>query len=94
MNTLALTQIDIPLKQVVVTKNALATLTPTEIESALARHSRGDWGDLCPEDAERNIESFHEGSRILSAYGQGDRRFWIITSGDLRETTVLLPSDY
>ena len=32
--------------------------------------------------------------RLLSAYGQGDRRYWIITEADRSVTTVLLPDDY
>ena len=94
MNTLALTKIDIPLNNICVTDNALSVLNLPEIFLALERHARGDWGDICPIDAERNIEAFHEGSRIFSAYGDGDRRFWIITDGELTVTTVLLPSDY
>lgn len=94
MNTLALTKIDIPLNNISITKNALSVLKHPEIFSALERHARGDWGDICPIDAERNIEAFHEGSRIFSAYGEGIRRFWIITDGDLTETAVLLPIDY
>jgi hypothetical protein len=35
-----------------------------------------------------------EGFRLLSAYGRGDRRFWVITEADRSATTVLLPEDY
>ena len=94
MNTLALTKIDIPMNNITVTNNALSVLKLPEIFSALERHARGDWGDICPIDAERNIEAFHEGSRIFSAYGEGRRRFWIITDGDLTENAVLLPAEY
>ena len=94
MNTLALTKIDIPLNNISITDNVLSVLKHSEIFSALERHARGDWGDICPIDAERNIEAFHEGSRIFSAYGEGIRRFWIINDGDLSATTVLLPIDY
>ena len=31
--------------------------------------------------------------RLLSAYGRGDRRSWIITEADRSVTTVLLPED-
>lgn len=94
MNTLNSTKIDIPLHNIRITDNALSLLNLPAIFSALERHARGDWGDICPIDAERNIEAFHEGSRIFSAYGEGIRRFWIITHGDLTETAVLLPIDY
>jgi hypothetical protein len=86
--------IKIPFPRITVRKHALALLTSEEILQALARHSRGDWGNVDPEDAERNIEAWHEGSEILSAYGTGDRRFCIITAGDLSETVVLLLKDF
>ena len=82
------------LGNIVITSNAQSILSSDEVMSALARHARGDWGDLTPEDAERNVEALHEGSRIFSAYGEGPRRFWIITDADQASTTVLMPSDY
>jgi hypothetical protein len=35
-----------------------------------------------------------DGGRLFSAYGTGDRRFWIITEVDRSVTTVLMPEDY
>ena len=46
-----------PLGQIVATPNALKTLTPQEIAVGLERHANGDWGNVCNEDAELNIES-------------------------------------
>jgi hypothetical protein len=86
--------IQIPMTHVTVRRLARAALTTEEILEALARHSRGDWGDLDPNDAERSIEAYHEGSEIRSAYGTGSRRFCIITSGDLSETVILLPAEF
>jgi len=83
-----------PLGQIVITANAQETLDPTEVQQGLARHAAGDWGDVCPEDAELNEHSLEEGSRLLSAYGAGERRFWIITEADRSATTILLPQDY
>jgi hypothetical protein len=34
----------------------------------IGRHVRGDWGDVCPEDAQTNEEALGIGARILSAY--------------------------
>jgi hypothetical protein len=62
--------------------------------TALRRHACGDWGDLCPEDTLANEEALRDGDRLLSAYGQGELRFWIITEADRSVTTVLLPEDY
>ena len=83
-----------PLGQIVQTTNAAQRLTPQEINEGLRRHASGDWGDLCPSDAEQNDSSILTGGRIFSAYGTGSARFWIITEADRSVTTVLLPEDY
>jgi hypothetical protein len=80
-----------PLGQTVVTAHALDTLRPDEIALGLARHVRGDWGDLCPEDMQANENALTQGGRLFSAYGQGASRFWIITEWDRSVTTILLP---
>jgi len=59
----------------------------------LARHVRGDWGEVGDEDWRENDFSVANGLRILSAYtiGAGDK-LWIITEADRSATTLLLPS--
>ena len=94
IQALVATKTHFPLGDVVITANARRILTPDEAMAALQRHATSDWGDLCPEDAERNVEALHKGSRIFSAYGEGQRRFWIITEADRSVTTILLPLDY
>ena len=83
------------LGRVVITPNALGAIQSDDIARAILNHSRGDWGEVCPEDAQENNRSLVEGCRILSAYSdrQG-RKFWIITEGDRSVTTILLPEDY
>jgi hypothetical protein len=44
---------------------AAAGKTPAEF---LARHARGDWGDVCPEDARENMLSLARGFRLFSVY--------------------------
>ena len=83
-----------PLGQVAVTANASVRLKTEEVLTALRRHASGDWGNLCPEDTLANDSSVQEGGRLLSAYGDGRHRFWIITEADRSVTTVLLPEDY
>lgn len=83
-----------PLGQIVATANALATLDPLVIVEGLQRHAQGDWGNVCPEDAELNAEALQHGDRLLSAYGTGPHKFWIITEADRSVTTILLPEDY
>lgn len=61
----------------------------------LARHTQGDWGDLCDEDRALNDQAVYEETRILSAYHLSDKtKFWIITEADRSSTTFLLPSEY
>ena len=88
------TEIRFPLGEVVITANAGLRLSTEEVLSALRRHASGDWGDLCPEDTLANHDALNQGGRLLSAYGQGIHRFWIITESDRSVTTVLLPEDY
>ncbi|PWU19887.1 MAG: hypothetical protein C5B50_05505 [Verrucomicrobia bacterium] len=84
-----------PLGQTVITSNALRELNPEDTYSGLQRHARGDWGEVCPEDAEMNDLSLRDGNRLLSAYrDRNGTRFWIITEADRSATTVLLPEDY
>jgi hypothetical protein len=83
-----------PLGQLAITANASVRLSTEEVWTALARHAAGDWGDLCPEDMLANDNALDEGDRLFSAYGQGERRLWVITEADRSVTTVLLPEDY
>jgi hypothetical protein len=83
-----------PLGQVVITPNALRQIPTLIVREALRRHAAGDWGDLEPEDAIENDLSLKQGFRLLSAYGTGSGRFWIITEADRSVTTVLMPDDY
>jgi hypothetical protein len=64
------------------------------VHDGLKRHASGDWGDICPEDRGLNELALKDGSRLLSVYGTGERKFWIITEADRSVTTVLMPEDY
>jgi hypothetical protein len=92
-----------PLGQVVSTPGALEACQPEYLNRCLYRHSRGDWGNVCDEDAATNAEAVDAGFRILSAYpinpgkpckGFGENTLWIITEADRSVTTFLLPSEY
>ena len=83
------------LGKIVATPNALRTLSELDIRTSLARHVRGDWGDLDKHDKAENELSLKEGFRLLSSYTTADgTKFWIITEADRSATTVLLPEDY
>jgi hypothetical protein len=67
-----------PLGQIVATSNAAARLTAVEISEAIRRHASGDWGELDEDDLNQNQLCLDQGCRLFSAYGSGDKRFWII----------------
>jgi len=91
---ITISQPKFPLGQVVITPNAAQHLDTIAVHEALRRHAAGDWGDICPEDACENEHSLKEGFRLHSAYGTGERRFWLITEDDRSVTTILMPEDY
>ena len=72
-----------------------AALPHEDIQTALKRHLRGDWGDLDEADKTENEFSLEKGFRLLSAYkGANGTKFWIITEADRSVTAVLLSADY
>ena len=80
-----------PLGTLVITSNAGAQLHPEDVAQSLARHARGDWGELSPEDREENELSLKDGYRLLSAYtDRNGTKFWIITEADRASTNVEL----
>ena len=66
----------------------------------LARHARGDWGEVPDEDKNLNDQSLVDGSRLLSAYATlKEQKIWIITEaaddqGKRACSTLLLPEEY
>ena len=85
------------LGRLVATPGALELLTRSEQTPLefLARHSKGDWGECCSEDAKENDFSVKAGFRILSVYNtHAGERLWVITEADRSVTTLLLPSEY
>ncbi|MTW34876.1 hypothetical protein GM655_18910 [Pseudoduganella danionis] len=86
-----------PLGLLVATPGALEVLKEYGIipMRLIARHSRGDWGDVGRDDAKSNDRAVHSGARLLSCYRLANRvKIWVITEADRSSTTVLLPSDY
>ena len=83
------------LGRMVITSNANEILTPEEVRLALWRHSRGDWGGVCAEDARMNEERVRQKGMIMSAYQSAKgEKFWVITDPGHEVTTLLLPEDY
>jgi hypothetical protein len=85
-----------PLGRLLATPGALEAAEDhlIDVDGLLARHQRGDWGDVPAGDAAANIAALRHGERLLSSYGTGDARLWIITEADRSATTILRPDDY
>ena len=85
------------LGRLVATPGALELLTRAEQTPLefLTRHSRGDWGQCCSEDAKENDFSVKAGFRILSVYStRTGEKLWIVTEADRSVTSLLTPSEY
>lgn len=78
------------------TPGALDLLDGTGTNAALilTRHQYGDFGSICAEDTQSNLDAIAYGLRVFSAYDIGKARLWIITEADRSVTTLLLPSEY
>ena len=82
------------LGKLVATKGAIEALTAEQIAEAISRHARGDWGDLCEEDAAENELALDmDYLRIFSRYNFNPP-VYVITEADRSVTTVLLVSEY
>jgi len=61
----------------------------------VARHIKGDWGEVCDEDRQANEDALRDGERLLSVYRTARGvKIWVITEHDRSVTTVLLPEEY
>ena len=91
-----------PLGRVLATRGIAEKLTDLglglhgSLDTYLARHATGDWGELDDEDQATNDWAVvFGGERLLSEYRLVDRtRIWVITEADRSTTTVLLPEEY
>lgn len=86
-----------PLGDLIATPGALEVLEECAVLPIrlIARHSRGDWGDVPTEDAQSNADALISGDRLLSSYTLANGlKIWLITEADRSTTTILLPSEY
>lgn len=87
-----------PLGQVVATPGALAAVKASGQDAMhyIRRHQRGDWGDVCREDAQANEDAVRLGMRILSVYYLPPEsiKIYVITEHDRSLTTMLLAEEY
>ena len=73
---------------------ALADAKQSPIEF-VARHIKGDWGEVCEEDRQANEDALRDGDRLLSVYRTAkNTKLWLITEADRSSTCILLPEEY
>ncbi len=83
--------------EVVVTPGALEAFhnSGDRIVPYLLRHVRGDWGEVCAEDARENEFSLKHGLRLWSSYTLSDgTKIIVITEADRSSTCFLTPEEY
>jgi len=79
---------------IVATLGATSLVTRQEITTMIARHQRGDWGEVEAEDARQNERALKWGERILSSYTVRGEQLWVLTEADRSTTTVMTPGEY
>jgi hypothetical protein len=88
----------LPLGRVCGTMGALAAFAGAldeDLNTFLARHANGDWGEVNEHDRKANEYALESDLRVLSAYTlSSGEKIWIITEADRSSTTILLPSEY
>ena len=81
--------------EIIVTDGAAEKIPPADVQAALRRHLRGDWGEFGPEDRRRNDEILELGGTLASIYTASNGvKFYVLTESDRSVTTVLLPDEY
>ena len=87
----------LPLGKVYGTMGALVAFAGAldeDLNSYLARHENGDWGELDEHDRKANEYAVEHGLRVLSAYtlSSGDK-ICVATEADRSKTTIMLPEE-
>jgi hypothetical protein len=86
-------------KRIVVMPHALQLLSEDEINEALERHFRCDWGDpeeMLAEDSVRMNAAFAAGNQVVSAFDAprpGPCPFYLVTNAERTETRVAMEWD-
>ena len=81
----------VPLGRVFLTSGARHELPPREVQNALEKHQRGDWGLLPDDEKMQNDLCVELGESVTSVYrARNGDVFLVRTARDRSETTVLL----
>jgi len=70
------------------------SLAPAEIAACFLRHAQGDFGSVCADDFDANLDAIVNGGRILSFYRCAGQEVYVITETHRRVTTLMLAEEY
>ena len=65
-----------------------------ELITCFERYLTMDFGDLCEDDIQANIDAIKYNERILGSYNTEFAKIYIITEADRKTTTILLAEEY
>lgn len=84
------------LGQIVMTQGAAALIHDEQlnVSELVMRHASGDWGEVCEDDKKTNDYNCLRNGMVLSCYGEGEKRVWVITDAGHATTTLLRPDEY
>jgi hypothetical protein len=83
-----------PLGQTLATVGVLRILSAEEIQNALIKHSRGEWGDCDPNHRAKNELALRDHMRLISVYhSTRGERFCVVTDSERLSTTILLQDE-
>jgi hypothetical protein len=84
----------LPLGQVLASSHTINVIPHKEMFQSLARHLKGDWGELNCEEKQKNEYALLHGGQLLSTYySHKGVKFHLLTNADRYITTVLLPNE-
>ncbi len=65
-----------------------------DVQVAIARYERGDWGDAAPRYRARNMNGVEHGGQVVGLYGdRRRRRFWIVTEPGHETTSIKMDGE-
>ena len=68
-----------------------------QVADAIHKFTVNDWGVMCGEDFEINVQAMQDGGRVMGVYPTKRGKIWIINDDALateQTITVLYPSEY
>jgi hypothetical protein len=83
-----------PLGEVMITPEAATVLSADEISKAVARHGRGDWGNVDSETRRENEGGIDYSRLAITSRYQSEEciSFWVMTKPERKQTVVMLGS--